>query len=162
MGLCISALAIKNGSIAILPPIASWDGFTMVESLSPGQQLSYKMPGLKGSNIGYYRDYHFHLVKFVLKWKLLTLDYHVPVKSHSFRRQRVEQQVFQNVGWPGSGREQGDAIKIKDSIDAWLFKAVVSERTNYGNSYLSKWQPFKDYETSIKNTPYQNTAPQLP
>lgn len=67
MGLCISALAIKNGSIAILPPIASWDGFIMVESLSPGQQLSYKMPGLKGPNIGYYRDYHFHLVKFVLE-----------------------------------------------------------------------------------------------
>lgn len=74
------------------------------------------------------------------------LGRHVPTKSHSLWRQRVEQKLFQNdTGWPGSGREQGDAIKIKDNVDTWFFMAILSEKTNYGKPSLFRLQPFEGY-----------------
>lgn len=130
---CSHALAKRNGSTAILPPTASWDGLLCWRAYLQATGFAVRhqphwcqILANKGNMTP---------ILLNLFWKEITdIQHHGSAKRSSLWRQRADQQLLQNdAGWPASAGSKEKPWR-SDNVDARLFKAILSERTNDGNS----------------------------
>lgn len=130
---CASALAVRDSSTARHPSPASWTASAGGEDRSLCHQL----------------------------WRCQSRWYRVPANSRNPASAWVCVGVRTSGTGPlGSRTMQADLSEVKIQEEAWLFKAISREGTDYDASYLCRRLQFKVLYVYIKSLSNRTALPQ--